>query len=102
MKLLRSGFDESVTGVKLNDAQDKMTWALEKSGKYTTKSMYRFLLHRGVVNTRMRRLWKNKMPMKVKVFMWLASQNRIQSGELLGVGGEEEVGRETRDVGFVG
>jgi hypothetical protein len=34
--------------------------------------------------------------------MWLASQNRIQSGELLGVGGEEEVGRETRDVGFVG
>jgi hypothetical protein len=74
MKLLRSGFDESVTGVKLNDAQDKMTWALEKSGKYTTKSMYRFLLHRGVVNTRMRRLWKNKMPMKVKVFMWLASQ----------------------------
>jgi hypothetical protein len=74
MKLLRSGFDESVTGVKLNDAQDKMTWALEKSGKYTTKSMYRFLLHRGVVNTRMRRLWKNKMPMKVKVFMWLACQ----------------------------
>jgi hypothetical protein len=74
MKLLRSGFDESVTGVKLNDAQDKMTWALEKSGKYTTKSMYRFLLHRGVVNTRMRRLWKNKMPMKVKVFMCLASQ----------------------------
>jgi hypothetical protein len=67
-----------------------------------TKSMYRFLLHRGVINKRMRRLWKNKMPMKVKVFMWLASQNRIQSGELLGVGGEEEVGRETRDVGFVG
>jgi hypothetical protein len=24
------------------------------------------------------------MPMKVKVFMWLADQNRIQSGEALG------------------
>jgi hypothetical protein len=29
------------------------------------------------------------MPMKVKVFIWLASQNRIQSGEALGGGGEK-------------
>jgi hypothetical protein len=36
----------------------------------------------------MRQIWKNKMPMKVKVFIWLASQNRIQSGEALG--GETE------------
>jgi hypothetical protein len=71
-------------GVKLREPQDRMAWMLEKSGRYTTKSMCRFLLHRGLVNTRMRRLWKNRMPMKVKVFMWLVSQNRIQSGEVLG------------------
>jgi hypothetical protein len=32
----------------------------------------------------MRRLWKNRLPMKVRVFMWLACHNRIQSGEVLG------------------
>jgi hypothetical protein len=48
---------------------------LEKSRKYSTKSTYCFLLHRGVVNKRMRQIWKNKMPIKVKVFMCLASQN---------------------------
>jgi hypothetical protein len=55
---------------------------LEKSGKYSTKSMYKYLLHRGVNNKRMRRLWKSKLPMKMKIFIWLAFQNRIQSGEV--------------------
>jgi hypothetical protein len=81
---IMDGSDAIITGVQLNESRDKTSWMLEKSRKYTTKSMYRFLLHRGVVNKRMRRLWKNKMPMKVKVFMWLADQNRIQSGEALG------------------
>lgn len=81
---IMDGSDAIITGVQLNESRDKTSWMLEKSRKYTTKSMYRFLLHRGVVNKRMRRLWKNKMPMKVKVFMWLADQNRIQSREALG------------------
>jgi hypothetical protein len=34
-----------------------MRWCLEKSGKYTTKSMYRALSHRGVVNIQMRKIW---------------------------------------------
>jgi hypothetical protein len=34
-------------GVKLNEPRDKMGWMLEKSRKYSTKSMYHFLLHRG-------------------------------------------------------
>lgn len=46
--------------------------------------MYRFLSHRGVVNGRMKRLWKSKMPMKIKVFMWLSFQDRIQLGVTLG------------------
>jgi hypothetical protein len=55
--------------VRLDSSPDKTHWLLEKSGKYTTKSLYRFLLHRGVVNKRMRKLWKNRLPMKVRVFM---------------------------------
>jgi hypothetical protein len=60
-----------------------MEWSLEKSGVYSTRSMYRFLLHGGVVNKRMERIWKCKLRMK-KVFLWLVSQNKIQAGEVLG------------------
>jgi hypothetical protein len=52
--------------------QDRMRWCLEKSGKYTTKSMYGALSHRGVVNIRMRKIWGSKLPMKLKIFMWQA------------------------------
>jgi hypothetical protein len=42
--------------------------------------MYRWLLHRGVSNKRMKKLWKSKLSMKLKLFMWPVSQDRIQSG----------------------
>lgn len=48
--------------------------ALEKTGQYLTKLMYRFLSHRGVINKRMERLWNSKLPLKLKMFMWLAVQ----------------------------
>lgn len=31
------------------------------------------------VNRRMVKMWKNKMPTKVRVFMWLVIQDRIQT-----------------------
>ena len=60
-----------------------MHWKFEKSGLYTTKSMYRLLPFEGVVSKRLQKLRKNKMPMKLKVFLWLALQNRLQTGEAL-------------------
>ncbi|KAG2644017.1 hypothetical protein PVAP13_2KG399500 [Panicum virgatum] len=39
-------------GVLLNNEPDKVRWALEKSGMFTTRSMYRWFMHRGVVNKR--------------------------------------------------
>lgn len=33
----------------------------------------------GVVNKRMQKLWKSKLPQKLKVFNWLASQERLQT-----------------------
>lgn len=36
---------DSLQGVNLDhDANDFVTWALEKKGHYTTKSLYRFLI----------------------------------------------------------
>lgn len=45
---------EDHQGYSDNKGADKIKWVLEKSGQYTTRSMYRMLTHRGVVNYRMR------------------------------------------------
>ena len=67
-------------GVRLNSEKDKVTWVLEKSGRFTTKSMYRWFLHRGVLNKRLCRIWKCRLPMKIKVFLWQISNNRLPTG----------------------
>ena len=69
--------------VQIGGGEDKIKWKLEKSGMYSTKSMYRLLSFEGVINKRLQNLWNNRMPTKLKVFMWLLFQNRLQSGEAL-------------------
>ena len=44
---------------------------------------YRALSNRGVLNQRMKALWRSKLPMKIKVFMWLTFQDRLPSGAVL-------------------
>lgn len=65
---------------RLRGGKDKFIWILDKSGQYTTRSMYRRLAFRGVTNRKMIKLWKSKLPYKLKVFMWLAIQDRLQTG----------------------
>ena len=67
----------------ISDTEDKVRWALEKKGVFSTRSMYHFLSDRGVLNGRMQRLWKSKLPMKIKVFLWLAFQDRLPTGIVL-------------------
>jgi hypothetical protein len=69
--------------VTLSDGNDRACWALERSGNYTTKSMYRLLAHRGVINKRMQRLWGCRLPLKIKVYVCLACQGRLQRGVAL-------------------
>ena len=82
----------------LNNNQDLVTWGMEKSGVYTTKSMYRWLSHRGVGNKRLRRVWKSRIPMKLKVFLWQISHDKLQTGVAL----KKENGRGVRTAALVG
>lgn len=82
----RERWDDLLTalqGVALNDRQDSISWALEKKGVYTTKSMYRMLAFRGVSSKRATKLWKCKIPLKIKIFLWLTFQDRLPTGEVL-------------------
>ena len=67
----------------LTDSNDGVLWALEKKGGYTSQSMYKFLSFRGVINKRMQRIWECRLPMKIKVFMWLTLQDRLPTGVVL-------------------
>ena len=61
---------------KTNEQADRVTWKWEKSGNFSVKSMYKhlFTTNEGDEN---KQLWKAKVPLKVKIFMWLTLQDSI-------------------------
>jgi hypothetical protein len=74
------GLLETLGEFRPNGGQDRLRWSLEKSGKYTTRSMYRALSHRGVTNLQMQNLWGSNLPMKLKVFMRQVYHDRYRQG----------------------
>jgi len=65
------------------EQQDDVEWALDPSKNFTTKSLYRFLTHRGVQVKEVDNIWKTSLPMKIKVFLWQLSHNKLQSAVAL-------------------
>jgi hypothetical protein len=58
--------------VNLVDEQDKFVWKLTTSGSFTVKSMYEDLMNDQTPYPR-KYLWKLKIPLKIKIFMWFLS-----------------------------
>ena len=58
-----------VVNVQLTNQRDRFVWGLHQNGLFSVKSMYRALLIAEVVpyNTL---IWKLKLSLKIKVFMW--------------------------------
>ena len=52
-------------------------WKLERSGHFTTTSLYRWMSFKGMKNKRAEKIWRSKFPMKLKVFLWLTIQDRL-------------------------
>jgi hypothetical protein len=69
--------------VQLMDEEDRVVWKLEQSGKYTMRSLYRFITFGGVIDTRMMEIWNTKIPLKVLIFLWMAWHDRIQTTKQL-------------------
>lgn len=64
--------------VELTDGRDEVFWALERTNKYSSRSLYRLMTTGGIVDRHMMLIWKCNIPLKVKIFMWMASHDRIQ------------------------
>jgi hypothetical protein len=60
-------------GISLNDNQDKFRWTLTRSGIFTVKSMYAKMINSSVRFKHMY-LWKMKVPLKIKIFMWFLNK----------------------------
>jgi hypothetical protein len=74
---------ELVGGVSFSENKDIVKWVLEKSGRFTTSSMYKDLTFTGFFDRWMQCLWQTKIPLKIKIFLWQVINDKIQSAEQL-------------------
>ena len=82
--------------VALTETPDKLRWKLTESGVFSVKSLYLAMQVRNTVPYRF--MWKVKIPLRVKTFLWLVLKKSILTRDVLLHRG----GKLWRNVCFVG
>lgn len=59
------------------DQEDLFIWTLEKSGSFSIKSFYKFLIGGGIHYPLYSHFWKSKCPSKITLFCWLAREDKL-------------------------
>jgi hypothetical protein len=67
----------AVQSITLNNEEDQILWTYSSSGKYSVRSLYAIVNHRGVVPIFIHAVWKLNIPPRVQFFLWLLSNNRV-------------------------
>jgi hypothetical protein len=67
---------DNLAMIALNDEKDKPRWKLTKSGVFSVKSLYNKLSAVGVDRS-FKQLWKARIPLKIKIWLWLILHNAI-------------------------
>ena len=62
--------------VQLTPQPDQLWWKLTSSGEFTVKSMYIDIINSSVIPSS-KEVWKVKVPLKIKVFMWFVHKQVI-------------------------
>jgi hypothetical protein len=62
--------------VELNQVSDSLVWYYEKSGTYSTH-YYAVISFRGVTPVFLPAIWNIQVPLKIHLFLWLLSHNRL-------------------------
>jgi hypothetical protein len=63
-----------------SDLPDEVSWALEPSGTFSTKSVY-FGLTQGATVTHFKEVWRTRVPPRIKVFLWQLIRSRLPSSD---------------------
>lgn len=61
----------------------ELIWRWNANGLFSCSSAYRLIHDTGVVCDYHRKLWAMRIPMKVRIFMWLFMDNRLLTQEIL-------------------
>jgi hypothetical protein len=64
-----------LTDLNRQDIPDVFTWSLHSTGQFSVKTMYAALINNGVRLSQ--EIWRVKMPMKIKIFMWYLKRGVI-------------------------
>ena len=62
--------------VELSQQPDRLIWKLTQNGEFSVKSMYLDVINSSVI-PRSKHVWKIKVPLKIKVFMWFVHKQVI-------------------------
>jgi hypothetical protein len=65
-----------IFALNYNHNQDCVSWKLEKKGIFTVKSTYNALTQ-SETGPSFKKIWKGKVPAKIKIFLWLVANNAI-------------------------
>jgi hypothetical protein len=80
-----------VERVATSQQPDSVTWILEKSGEFSTSSLYKFstsslykeITFPGMENKWMLNIWQADLPLKIIFFLWKVCNDKIQFAEQL-------------------
>jgi hypothetical protein len=61
--------------INLDNDQDRFIWKLNDSGSFSVKFMYNDLMNGHTVY--LKKIWKLKVPLKIRIFMWFLQQKGI-------------------------
>jgi hypothetical protein len=76
------GLNQIMSQTVLTDMQDKPHWKWTKSGKFSVKSVYNHLCSNGIDRT-FKHLWKSRIPLKIKIWLWMIWHNAIATKDNL-------------------
>ena len=72
---------QMLNGVSLRDEPDRLRWTLTRSGNFSVKSLYLAMQLSNTVPYTF--LWKVKIPLRVKTFLWLVLKKSILTRDVL-------------------
>ncbi|XP_020086093.1 uncharacterized protein LOC109708688 [Ananas comosus] len=67
----------------LTNDNDSISWRWHADGRFQVRRAYNFLIYDGVNTNYIPCLWTIKIPLRVKIFMWLAARNKILTADTL-------------------
>ena len=79
-RIMRTNLLREIESSRLGEEPDRIIWALEPSGIFSVKSLYR-KLYQGIPQKHFSEIWKIAIPLKVRIFLWQLARKRLPANE---------------------